>query len=272
MSQHPDADAACIPERTLVLFDVDGTLTRPRHPASADMLAFLQHLRTEAGVGVGIVGGSDLSKITEQLGPTVVHDYEYVFAENGLVAFAGGRPLAEQSLVAHLGEQRLRTFVDFCHDYVHRLNLPVKCSQFVEVRAGMINVSPIGRSCSQAQRDAFELYDREHCVRATFIAALQERFPDYGLTYSVGGQISFDVFPHGWDKTYCLRFVEHAFDDVHFFGDKTAPGGNDHEIYSSPRTIGHTVAGPDDTIQRCTQLFLTPACDPRAGGYGTSAW
>ena len=25
----------------------------------------------------------------------------------------------------------------------------------------------------------------------------------------------------GWDKTYCLRFVEEEFDDIHFFGDKT---------------------------------------------------
>ncbi len=25
----------------------------------------------------------------------------------------------------------------------------------------------------------------------------------------------------GWDKTYCLRFVEEEFSDIHFFGDKT---------------------------------------------------
>ena len=29
---------------------------------------------------------------------------------------------------------------------------------------------------------------------------MQTRFPDYGLKYSIGGQISFDVFPIGWDK------------------------------------------------------------------------
>lgn len=25
----------------------------------------------------------------------------------------------------------------------------------------------------------------------------------------------------GWDKTYCLQFVEKDFDAIHFFGDKT---------------------------------------------------
>jgi hypothetical protein len=35
-----------------------------------------------------------------------------------------------------------------------------------------------------------------------------------------------------WDKTYCLKFVEEKkYEEIHFFGDKTAPGGNDHEIF-----------------------------------------
>jgi len=25
----------------------------------------------------------------------------------------------------------------------------------------------------------------------------------------------------GWDKTYCLQFVEKDYDEIHFFGDKT---------------------------------------------------
>jgi hypothetical protein len=55
------------------------------------------------------------------------------------------------------------------------------------------------------------------------VEVLKEKFADLGLTYSIGGQISFDVFPKGWDKTYCLQFVEKDFDEIHFFGDKTFP-------------------------------------------------
>ena len=59
-------------------------------------------------------------------------------------------------------------------------------------------------------------------MRETFIKVLKEKFPDYGLTYSIGGQLSFDVFPKGWDKTYCLRHIEkEGFEEIHFFGDKT---------------------------------------------------
>lgn len=61
-----------------------------------------------------------------------------------------------------------------------------------------------------------------HGIRAKFVEILQEKFADYGLTFSIGGMISFDVFPRGWDKTYCLRHLEHeGFEEIHFFGDKT---------------------------------------------------
>lgn len=54
------------------------------------------------------------------------------------------------------------------------------------------------------------------------IGALKVKFPDYGLTYSIGGQLSFDIFPNGWDKTFALNHVEdEQFEEIHFFGDKT---------------------------------------------------
>ena len=82
-------------------------------------------------------------------------------------------------------------------------------------------------------------------------------------SFSIGGQLSFDVFPTGWDKTYCLRHLENearspggiAYTTIHFFGDKTMEGGNDYEIYSDPRTIGHAVKNPDDTMAQIKKLF-----------------
>lgn len=71
-----------------------------------------------------------------------------------------------------------------------------------------------------------------------------------------GGQISFDVFPKGWDKTYCLQYLEkEMFEEIHFFGDKTDPGGNDYQIFTDPRTIGHKVTSPADTVNQLKQLL-----------------
>lgn len=92
----------------------------------------------------------------------------------------------------------------------------------MEYRNGMVNVSPIGRNASIAERLEFLKYDHAHGLRAAFVKVLQEKFASYNLTFSIGGQISFDIFPNGWDKTYALRHVEvEGFEEIHFFGDKT---------------------------------------------------
>ncbi len=63
--------------------------------------------------------------------------------------------------------------------------------------------------------------------------------------------------PQGWDKTFCLKYVEAAgFDEIHFFGDKTFEGGNDYEIFVSPLVKGHTVTSPEDTEAQCRKLFM----------------
>ncbi|KAJ1562621.1 Phosphomannomutase, partial [Nowakowskiella sp. JEL0078] len=107
-----------------------------------------------------------------------------------------------------------------------------------------------------SERDAYEIFDKENNIRSKFVTTLKETFFDYGLTYSIGGQISFDVFPEGWDKTFCLKHLEgEGFDTIHFFGDKYFKGGNDYEIYNHPATIGHAVESPLDTMRILNELF-----------------
>ncbi len=74
----------------------------------------------------------------------------------------------------------------------------------MEYRTGMINISPIGRNCSKEERDEFEQYDHQTGVRKAFVEALRKELGDDRLKFSIGGQISFDLFPKGWDKSFCL--------------------------------------------------------------------
>jgi len=246
------------PIKKLVLFDVDGTLTPARQAVSPEMLQLLKELRQK--VVIGFVGGSDLVKISEQLsvsGHNAIDDFDFAFAENGLTAYRLGKPLESQSFIKFVGEERYKTLVNFILHYVADLDIPIKRGTFVEFRNGMINVSPIGRNATIQERHEFEAYDKVHGVRAAFVKVLQERFADYGLTFSIGGQISFDVFPNGWDKTYALRHVEkEGFEEIHFFGDKTFKGGNDYEIFIDSRTVGHSVTSPADTAKSLRDLFF----------------
>lgn len=240
-------------KKVLALFDVDGTLTRPRGEITPEMKSFMDSLKVR--VDVGIVGGSDLPKQQEQLGDDVLSQYPWNFSQNGLVAYRSGAPLATQSLSAFLGEANIKRLVNWTLRYVADLDIPVKRGTFLEYRTGMLNISPIGRNCDREERDEFERFDKEAGVRKAMVEAMREQFKDLDLTYSIGGQISFDVFPRGWDKTYCLQFLT-EYDEVHFFGDKTFEGGNDYEIFNHERTIGHTVTSPDDTMKQCKELFF----------------
>ncbi|XP_046484871.1 uncharacterized protein Pmm2 [Neodiprion pinetum] len=241
-------------KKIICLFDVDGTLTTPRQVVKPDMEKFLlQTVRKE--FDIALVGGSDLVKILEQMGGSdVVNNFKYVFAENGLIAYRDGRQIATETILDALGEDQLQELLNFCLRYIADLKIPVKRGTFIEFRSGLINVSPIGRNCSRDERNAFNEYDKENLIRPKFVQALKKEFAHLPLTFSIGGQISIDIFPNGWDKTYCLKYIE-GYEEIHFFGDKTEAGGNDHEIYESDLTIGHRVTSPEDTIRQVKMLM-----------------
>lgn len=244
-------------EKILCLFDVDGTLTLARQQIQEEFENFLL-TQVKPQCTIALVGGSDFNKIAEQMnGDDVVQKYDYVFPENGLVAYQNGKEIARQSIQEYMGEEKLQIFINYVLKYLSNIMLPVKRGTFVEFRSGMLNISPIGRSCSRAERNEFEKYDNINHVRATMIESLKRQFPDMGLKYSIGGQISFDVFPIGWDKTYCLRHLTKVkqFDQIHFFGDKTDPGGNDYEIFNDSRVTGHKVTSPADTKKQLEELL-----------------
>lgn len=199
-----------------------------------------------------------MPKQEEQLGEGIAKVFPWNFSQNGLVAYHNGELLEIQTISKHLGEDNIKRIVDWTLGYLSKLDIPVKRGTFIEFRSGMLNISPIGRNCSRPERNDYEKFDLENKVRETMVAKMKEEFADLNLTFSIGGQISFDVFPQGWDKTYCLKFLDAKdFDEIHFFGDKTFEGGNDYEIFTHERTIGHTVASPDDTKEQCTKLFLS---------------
>jgi phosphomannomutase len=242
--------------KTLILFDVDGTLTEPRLVIQPDMVEYISKLKDLDDIDIGIVGGSNYDKQIEQLGMDVLNKFDYIFSENGLVAYQDGKLINKTSIADHMGEENIQMFINTVLRYLSGIELPVKRGTFVEFRDGMINISPVGRSCSQQERIEFNEYDKVHRVRENMVRYLRETLSDLDLTYSIGGQISFDVFPRGWDKTYCLRFIEDKYDTIYFFGDKTYEGGNDYEIFKDSRTVGYTVINPDNTIQYLKDLFI----------------
>ena len=237
----------------LFLFDVDGTLTPPRLKICDDMILFLNDMKKK-GIHLGIVGGSDYAKIEEQVSKEVLLLFDHVFSENGMVLHRQGQIVHSQNMKKRYSQAMINAFISAVLLYIGDLDIPVKTGTFVEFRKGMINISPIGRNCSQEERDDFEKYDQIHKVREKMIQYLEENFSHMCFDYSIGGQISFDVFPRNFNKTFCLNYLPHN-EPIHFFGDKTDVGGNDFEIYEDGRVIGHKVETYKDTIILGNMLY-----------------
>lgn len=237
--------------KTLLLFDIDGTLTESRKVIKENMVSCLKKAASFKEIDIATVGGSDLPKAQEQL-QSAIDLLKFVFTENGLVYLDEKKELHKVDKIStYLGYDKLKEFVNFCLKYISELDIPIKTGTFLELRTGILNISPIGRNCTQEERDAFVVYNKEHHILEKFRETLVKNFSEkFGLEISIGGQISFDVYPIGWDKRYCLRFLEKLYDNIIFFGDKGYYGGNDYEIITDDRiTRGVRVKNPEETIK-----------------------
>lgn len=243
--------------KTLLLFDIDGTLTEARKAIKQNMIDCLKKSSSYDDIDLATVGGSDLPKAREQL-LSAIDFLKFTFTENGLVYLDEKKELHKVNKITnYLGHEKLNEFINFCLKYIADLDIPIKTGTFIELRTGLLNVSPIGRNCSQEERDAFVVYNKEHKVLETFREAVVKKFAEkFNLEISIGGQISFDVYPKGWDKRYCLQFIEKLYDNIIFFGDKGYLGGNDYEIITNDRiTRGIKVKNPEETIELINMII-----------------
>ncbi|CAB1327113.1 unnamed protein product [Coregonus sp. 'balchen'] len=256
---------------TLCLFDVDGTLTAARQQQCTNVFQrvtpgmedLLQRLRRR--VRVGVVGGSDFIKIKEQLG------------DDGVCLCVGVKVcLCEGVKVClvcegvkyyrrYMGEDLIKRLHQLCLNYLSKITLPRKR----DVSIGDFSIGlPYGESLwieplTSNPKD-FSLgeltYNPLTSNTNDFLYRERPINPDLlnPKDFSIGWSISFDVFPKGaGTSVICLGLVEKdSYKTIHFFGDKTKPGGNDYEIYADPRTIGHEVTCPEDTQRICQDLFF----------------
>lgn len=112
-------------KKVLALFDVDQTMTPARQSIQPDFVE-TYNACVNAGVHMGIVSGSDIVKVTEQVGQDIVDRSIYCFSENGLLAMKNGKEFAKQSFKDKLGEDNLKRLINFSLKYIADLDIPIK--------------------------------------------------------------------------------------------------------------------------------------------------
>ena len=249
--------------KSIVLFDMDGTLTEPRQAFDFKVLE-PSLMKLSEFADIGIITGSDEDYLREQM-ESFLYDSSsryktHLMPCNGTkylkppVNAAGDFVLTHKvSMEEQLGSKKYRELLcelicsqlDVCHT-----GCPLS-GHFINCRGSMINWSPIGRNARREQREEFIKIDKERNIRKHFInelrAMLQLKGMDEKVTIKLGGDTSFDIYPTGWDKTYGLKHFRGW--DVWFVGDRCGENGNDFEIYNACLGQSYVSEGPEHTVE-----------------------
>ena len=201
------------------VFDVDGTLTPSRLRMDREFEQFFRNWIKDKNVY--LLTGSDHDKTIEQVGVNIWREVTQSHQ-------CGGNVVYRQSDLVEVSKwQPSKSLIDVCQNLIDISKYPVKAGNHIEERVGLLNISVVGRNCTQEQRLAYNEWDNEHREREFICKSLTTMFPE--LEATAGGQISVDIHEYGKNKSQIRRKLDGI---IHFFGDKTEKGGNDYPIAS----------------------------------------
>ena len=247
--------------KTIVLFDMDGTLTEPRQTFDFKILES-SLLKLSEHAFIGIITGSDEDYLREQM-ESFLYDSScryktYLMPCNGTkflippTEASGDFVLMhEVSMEDQLGSKKYRNLIkELIYSQVDMANADVPLTgHFINCRGSTINWCPIGRNANSQERERFIQIDEEEGLRSRVIGELQAMLElqkmDKDITIKLGGDTSFDIYPRGWDKTYGLKHFQGW--DVWFVGDRCGENGNDREIYEACLGKSYVTSGPENT-------------------------
>ncbi|MDA7916009.1 hypothetical protein N9B94_02095 [Verrucomicrobia bacterium] len=240
--------------KTVLLFDIDGTLTAPRELICDTMSQALSDLN----IPFHVAAGSNMDLVEPQLlKPLYEHGFRkdfHAFVNNGSAHFGCAfskayelKPLGAFDFEAHLGS------ADF-EFLMAELGNAMKLPEFalpalvnvmgdqVKHRGSMVNFSPSGRpnagvlnDAALKNRKAFVTFDKANSYRNKLVDFLESRLGrlmnEKHLKIMLGGETSFDIVIHGQDKTAPVRWLlEKGVEEIVFIGDALFPGGNDSVV------------------------------------------
>ena len=203
-------------------FDVDGTLTKPRQLVNPGFNAFFREFCVNHPVY--LVTGSDRKKLIEQLPLETVNLCLGAFTCSGAELWTG------DDLTYRKEHEFPPALLQAAEHFIDTSPYDQRYGNHIEPRAGMLNISVVGRNADLIQRKAYSEWDKKHNERRSFVEALLKEFPDYEA--STGGQISIDIVPNGWTKAVAKLEIEtrHPGCAITFFGDKMGADGNDKPL------------------------------------------
>jgi phosphomannomutase len=217
--------------KSLIVFDLDGTLAESKSALDTEMAALLNRLLGVAKVA--IISGGAWPQFEKQVLPNLTGDDR--LDALSLLPTCGTKFYRREA-----GHWNILYSEDFTPDektlIISSLDKAFQQSGFqptqhwgdlIEDRGGQITLSALGQA---APLDAKKTWDPDFAKRKQIQAILEPMIP--GFSVQLGGATSIDITRPGVDKAYGIRKLVEVLgiptQRMLFMGDALFPGGNDY--------------------------------------------
>ena len=225
----------------LFLFDVDGTITNSGEKMSSENITSLNLIKIENDIG--IVGGGKFEKILQQ---TDGVNFDYYFSECGSVFHNSEHQIIyEKNIRNHFLYPQINILIKLSLKYLSEVNYLIT-GNFIDLRKGLIYISLIGLSANSYERETFINLDKIHNYRKNLLDLLHKKASELNILDKLhivnGGSVGIAIYPEENDKIQILNHIDfNKYSEVHYFGDKYLPDGNDYYLLNSDKIIGHNI-------------------------------
>jgi HAD superfamily hydrolase (TIGR01484 family) len=247
-------------KKSLIVFDLDGTLTETKSDLGSDMSRALIGLLREKKVAV--IGGGSYRQFRRQFlanldCPPELLENLFLFPTTATAFYRYHK--GWKSVYAHFlskaQKQKIKKAIRDVFKEIHYVPPEKVYGKTLEDRKSQMSYSFLGQDVvarlgSRGVRLKEEWTKKNTPLKLKIAGMLQKQFPN--LEVHAAGFTTIDITQHGIDKAYGVRRIEKvlkvSIKDMVFIGDALYPGGNDA---AAKKTGVQTIAvkGPKDTIK-----------------------
>lgn len=246
--------------KKLIIFDLDGTLTKSKAPMDAKMATLLNKLLEKKRVAV--IGGGRYKQFDDQFiqklkTPKSLLKHLFLFPTTSTTFYRFLKGKWHLVYADYFNQTQKKKIMGAFHIAFqkHGYKPPAKpYGEIIEDRGSQITFSAIGQDPPKSKKRykkylaAKEKWNKKQDIRPQMMKTMQKHLP--GFEVKRGGLTSIDVTKKGIDKAYGVRQIKKALGiqikDMLFIGDALYPGGND---YAARKTGVECIqiSGPEET-------------------------
>jgi hypothetical protein len=247
-------------KKSLIVFDLDGTLTPSKSPLESDMARALMALLTEKRVAV--IGGGTYKQFRRQFisnlhCPSKLLGNLFIFptTATSFYRYDKGWKNVYAHILSKAQKQKVRKVIKDVFNEIDYIPPKKTYGKTLEDRGSQMSYSFLGQDVvAQLGKKGVRLKEewtkKNTSLKLKIASMLQKKLPD--LEVHAAGFTTIDITRQGIDKAYGVRQIEKylriPIKQMVFIGDALYPGGNDAAAKKTGvRTIA--VKGPADTIK-----------------------